>query len=75
MSILHNVMPFVAQFHIPLRSECYATCLSLASDEFTSRVKIMIAAHAGLMCVASCKFGQQPEHIQLEIMKKHHEKS
>lgn len=39
----------------------------------SSRVKILHRAHAVLMCLVRCKFAQQPESVQLAIMKRHHE--
>jgi hypothetical protein len=38
-----------------------------------SRVKITQGAHAGLQCLVNCKVSLQSEHIQLAIMKRHHE--
>jgi len=39
----------------------------------SSRVKILHGAHTALMCLVRCKFAQQPESVQLAIMKRHHE--
>ena len=39
----------------------------------SSHVKILHGAHAALMCLIRCKFAQQPESVQLAIMKRHHD--
>ncbi|KAF8271077.1 hypothetical protein EI94DRAFT_1721285 [Lactarius quietus] len=41
--------------------------------DFDDRVKILYAAHAGLMCLVNCKFAQQRERVQLAIVQRHHE--
>ena len=42
----------------------------LLSDKYT-RVKIMFAAHAALMCMITGKIGQQRECVQLAILRRH----
>ena len=42
----------------------------LLSDKY-SRVKIMFAAHAALMCMITGKIGQQRECVQLAILRRH----
>jgi hypothetical protein len=44
----------------------------LTSDQF-SRVKIIFAAHAALICMTTCKIAQQRERVQLAILRRHNE--
>jgi hypothetical protein len=46
----------------------------LLSDKTQSRQN-RYAAHAALLCLVTCKFSQQPESVQLAILKRHNELS
>ncbi|KAF8273180.1 hypothetical protein EI94DRAFT_1826456 [Lactarius quietus] len=53
-------------------AKCDDICRMVPRD-FDDRVKILYAAHAGLMCLVNCKFAQQRERVQLAFVKRHHE--
>ena len=45
----------------------------LPSSNIFSRIKILHAAHAALMCLVTCKIAQQHDRVQLAILKRHNE--